>query len=107
MANFIKAALVTDVADGAAKTIDLAGKQIALFNVSGKFYAVDNKCRHRGGPLAEGDVDGTTVTCPWHGWEFTIKDGRTVTAPVKQVKTYPVIVEGDTVLLETSGAADG
>jgi 3-phenylpropionate/trans-cinnamate dioxygenase ferredoxin subunit len=51
--------------------------------------------------------EGEILRCPWHGWEFTIKDGCTVTAPVKQVKTYPVIVEGDAVMLETSGAADG
>ena len=100
MANFIKAASVTDVADGAAKTIDLASKQIALFNVSGKFYAIDNKCRHRGGPLAEGDVDGTTVTCPWHGWEYDVTTGTNLDDPSMKLGCYPVKVEGNDILIE-------
>ena len=100
MANFIKAASVADVADGNGKTIEVAGKQIALFNVGGKFYAIDNACKHRGGPLGEGDVDGTTVTCPWHGWEYDFTTGANLDDPSVKLGCYPVKVEGNDILIE-------
>ncbi|MDO8434909.1 MAG: Rieske (2Fe-2S) protein [Candidatus Binatus sp.] len=100
MANFIKAASVTDIAEGAGKTIEVAGKQIALFNVGGKFYAIDNACKHRGGPLGEGEVDGATVICPWHGWEYDVATGANLDDPSVKLGCYPVKVEGNDILIE-------
>ena len=67
MAQFIKVASAADLAPGEAKCVEVAGKKIALFNLEGTFYAIDDTCTHRGGPLSEGEVSGEEVTCPWHG----------------------------------------
>lgn len=98
MPNFQKAAQVSDVAPGAGVCVELGGRQIALFNVDGAFYAIDNTCPHRGGPLAEGELEGTAVTCPWHAWQFDLKTGESITDD-SCVARYDVQVEGDAVLI--------
>ncbi len=64
MADFVRVAKTTELEPGQGRLVEAKGKQIALFNVGGKFFAVDNTCTHRGGPLAEGEVSGHEVTCP-------------------------------------------
>lgn len=76
------------------------GKDIALFNVDGAFYALDNTCLHRGGPLGEGDLQETTVTCPWHGWQFDVTNGAVLLDPGKKVASYPTKLEGEDVLID-------
>ncbi len=101
MSNFIKVATMADVPEGAGKTVEVAGKQIALFNVGGKFYAIDNACKHRGGPLGEGEVDGSTVICPWHGWEYDVTTGANLDDASVKVGCYPVKVENTDIMIET------
>jgi 3-phenylpropionate/trans-cinnamate dioxygenase ferredoxin component len=82
MAQFIKVARTADLASGAATCVEVAGKTIALFNLEGSFYAVDDTCTHRGGPLSEGEVSGEEVTCPWHGAAvYNIKTGAVLGPP--------------------------
>ena len=82
-----------------AKTVN--NKAIAVFNVDGKIYAIDDTCTHAGGSLAEGEVNGTTVTCPWHGATFDIMTGAATGAPAFEgVASYKVVVEGDEVKIE-------
>ncbi len=100
MASFIKVASVTEVPEGGGMTVEAAGRQIALFNAGGKFFAIDNTCKHRGGPLGEGELDGTTVTCPWHGWEYDITTGVNLDDASVKLGCYPVKVEGDDILIE-------
>ena len=100
MASFVKVAKVTDVPVGSAKLVEAGGKQIALFNAGGKFYAIDNTCKHRGGPLAEGELDGTTITCPWHGWEYDITTGANLDDATVKLGCYAVKAEGDDILVE-------
>jgi nitrite reductase (NADH) small subunit len=100
VASFIKVAARGDVPEGTGKTVEAGGRQIALFNASGKFYAIDNTCKHRGGPLGEGELDGTSVTCPWHGWEYDITTGANLDDANVKVGCYPVKIEGDDVLVE-------
>ena len=64
MAAFVKAANKNDIEDGKGKVLSLEGNEIALFNVGGSFYAIDNTCKHQGGPLGEGELDQAQVTCP-------------------------------------------
>ncbi len=90
----------TDIPEGTGKTVDLAGKKIALFNVGGKFYAIDNTCKHRGGPLGEGELDGTHVTCPWHGWEYDVTNGVNVDDANIKVACYAVRFEGDDIVID-------
>jgi nitrite reductase/ring-hydroxylating ferredoxin subunit len=70
MPKLIKIAETKDLTPGQAAAFDLEGQRIALFNVEGTYYAIGDSCTHRGGPLSEGDVQGTKVTCPWHGADF-------------------------------------
>ena len=74
---------------------------IAIFNIDGKIYAIDDACTHAGGSLAEGEINGMTVTCPWHGATFDIANGSATGAPAfEAVKGYKVVVEGDEVKIE-------
>ncbi len=101
MANLIKVASIKDIPTGTGKTVEAGGRKIALFNVEGKFYAIDNTCKHRGGPIGEGELTGTSVICPWHGWEYDVTTGKNLDDDSIQLGCYPVEVEGDDVLIET------
>jgi nitrite reductase (NADH) small subunit len=98
MPTFVKACATSDVAPGTGKQVSVEGKELAVFNIDGTFRAIDNECPHRGGPLAEGDVEGCLVTCPWHAWQFDVTSGESVTDDMK-VATYEVKVDGDAVLV--------
>jgi len=89
-----------DVPPGTGTVVHVNGRALALFNVGGTFYALDNTCLHRGGPVGEGDLDGTIVTCPWHGFQYDVTTGRNVFDPEVGLETFPVRVEGDDVLIE-------
>ena len=100
MANFVKAARRGEIPDGGGKTVEIGGRQIALFNAGGQLYAIDNTCRHRGGPLGEGDLIGTTVVCPWHGWEYDVTNGQAIDDPGVKIACFAVRVDGDDILIE-------
>ena len=100
MANFVKVASRADIPESSGKLVELGGKKIALFNAGGKFYAIGNECKHRGGPLAEGDLDGTHVICPLHGWEYDITTGENLDDPAINVGCFAVKVEGDDILID-------
>ncbi len=97
MTDFLTVATVADLAEGSGKTIEIGQRQIALFNVGGTFYAVENTCCHRGGPVGDGDVVGTVVSCPWHGWCFDLDSGACLNSPGDRLRTYDVVVEGSEV----------
>jgi NAD(P)H-dependent nitrite reductase small subunit len=88
--DFVTVARVADVAPGTAKTVVVGDREIALFNVGGAFYALDNTCPHQGGPLAEGWIEGKTVTCPWHAWSFKLADGQMTLGDYASVETFDV-----------------
>ena len=95
MSSAVRVAKATDLPAGTSMVVVVRGAPVALFNVGGTFYAVSNVCLHRGGPVGEGDVDGTTVTCPWHGWEYDLRTGRNTSNPTACLKTFEVLLEGD------------
>lgn len=97
----VKVAKVSDVSVGTGKVVQAGDKTLALFNLGGTFYALDNRCTHMGGPLGEGAVEGNQVTCPWHGSVFNITTGEVVEPPARRpVATFRVHVERDEVLVE-------
>lgn len=101
MAEYKQAAKIGEVPAGEGRVVEVNGASIALFNVDGMFYAMDNTCLHRGGPLGEGSLEGTEVTCPWHGWTYDVKTGQCISAGAGGgVKSYAVKVEGESVLVE-------
>jgi nitrite reductase (NADH) small subunit len=101
-AEFIPVAQVADVAPGSATTVTIDGRDIALFNIDGNFYALDNTCPHQGGPLAEGWIEGATVTCPWHAWCFKLDDGKMTLGDFASVDAFAVRIDGQTVSVARS-----
>jgi nitrite reductase (NADH) small subunit len=99
MASFVRVAATTDIPVGQGKTVEVNGKQIAVFNRAGTFYAIDNTCKHQGGPLGEGELDGQVVICPWHGWTYDVTTGVSPDDPDCKVDTYAVKVDGSDVLV--------
>ena len=101
MSEFVRVAGVDEVAPGKAKLIQVAGKEVALFNVGGAFHAIDNSCSHVGGPLCEGEVDGSEVTCPWHGAVFDVTTGKALGPPASESLTrYNLRVVGADIEVE-------
>lgn len=95
MGKFVKVASVKEVAEGKPFCAKANGNEIALFLVKGKYYAVENKCSHAGGPLCGGALDGGTVTCPWHGSKFDVASGQVLGGPAETAqKTFQVRVRG-------------
>jgi nitrite reductase (NADH) small subunit len=103
MTREFKVADVGDLAPGEGKEV-LAGEQVvALYNVDGRFFALDGVCPHAGGPLAEGVLRGTVVTCPWHGWQFDVTNGKNCLNPRIMHGCFPVRVEGNGIFVEVPG----
>jgi NAD(P)H-dependent nitrite reductase small subunit len=100
MASFVKVAQASEIPAGQGKCVEVGDKRIAIFNVDGTYYAIDDVCPHQGGPLSEGELSGTTVTCPWHGWEYDVTTGvNRDDSDVAQEK-FAVKVEGNDILVE-------
>jgi 3-phenylpropionate/trans-cinnamate dioxygenase ferredoxin component len=95
MSDYVKVASLSELSPGQCKTVDVNGKAVALFNVGGTVYALDNTCLHRGGPLGDGTLEGEVVTCPWHGWQYKVRTGENTMNSAVKVATYQVRVEGN------------
>jgi 3-phenylpropionate/trans-cinnamate dioxygenase ferredoxin subunit len=85
----------------AGKLVQAGKHRIAMFNIGGSHYAIEDTCPHRGGPLSDGNVASDEVICPWHGSRFDIKTGAVVSPPARQgVKSFPIRIAGDGVEVE-------
>ncbi|MDR7483103.1 MAG: non-heme iron oxygenase ferredoxin subunit [Armatimonadota bacterium] len=99
----VRVAATAEVPQGSARIVDAGGTRVALFHRPEGWFAIENTCTHRGGPLGEGEVDGVVVTCPWHGGQFDLRTGQVVSPPpARPVRAFPVVVEGDDVWLDLS-----
>ena len=99
MATFVKMATLDELPPGRAKEVEHEGRIYAIFNVDGVVSAIDGICPHQGGPLAEGEVAGGVVTCPWHGWQFDLRTGQALLSTRICVPIYPIEVRGRDVLV--------
>lgn len=97
---FVLAAKAADVAPGTIREIQVGGKAVALANVGGQFHAISGTCLHRGGPLGDGPLEGSVVTCPWHGWQYDVITGKVGQNPSVGVAVYRVEVRGDEVFVD-------
>ena len=97
---FVRTTKKDEIPPGMIREFQLDGKTIALANVDGKFFAINNVCMHRGGPLGEGQLAGHTVTCPWHGWQYDVTNGTVVGNAAVGVETYPVEVRGNDIFVD-------
>lgn len=103
--------------EGGRVVADVRGREIAVFRVDGEYFALSNYCVHQGGPVCEGSLTGTTtattdgldydweregeiINCPWHGWEFDLRDGKHLSDPEHRLITYDVVVEDGTVKVD-------
>jgi nitrite reductase (NADH) small subunit/3-phenylpropionate/trans-cinnamate dioxygenase ferredoxin subunit len=100
MAEFVTVARVGDVPANSGCQVTVDGHWIALFNVDGSYYAVEGTCLHRGGPLADGAIRQSVVTCPWHGWQFDVRTGVLVQDPSLGVACYPTRVVGEDIQVQ-------
>ena len=94
-----KVAKTSEFANGTGQIFELEGKKIAVFNVDGNFFAIDNTCKHKGGSLGDGSVENKTVTCPLHRWQYDVTTGQCLANPEVKLDTYSVKVEGDDITL--------
>ena len=98
---YVKVATTDEIEPGQSKPVDVNGRKVALFNLDGKYYAIDDFCTHRGAPLSEGEVMGKDVQCPWHGAFFDIITGEPSGPPADTgVDTFKVRVEGSDIEVE-------
>jgi nitrite reductase/ring-hydroxylating ferredoxin subunit len=95
MAEYITIARTGEMEPGKSRVVEVKGKSIAVFNIDGTLFAIDNVCLHMGGPVGEGTLSGSVVTCPWHGWQYNVETGVKITDPEQKLQTYEVKVEGD------------
>ena len=93
MPEFLPAIPADELPPGRAAEVVVNGQTIALFNVDGAFHAIAGRCPHRGGPLGQGFVDGSQVSCPWHNYTFDVSTGENVVSPDLKVPRYEVKVE--------------
>jgi nitrite reductase (NADH) small subunit len=86
------------------RSVQVAGHEIALFNLGDRFLAVENSCPHRGGPLSDGIVSGRTVVCPLHGWKIDLESGQVTNRAEENlcVETFATAVREGVVMLELS-----
>jgi len=93
---YVTVAKVGEIPPGGVKVLRIGDQEIAVFNLSGAYHAMDDICTHDGGPLAEGVIEGDVIECPRHGARFDIRTGAVLGMPATlPVTTYPVRVEGD------------
>ncbi|MBI2106287.1 Rieske 2Fe-2S domain-containing protein [Candidatus Woesearchaeota archaeon] len=100
MVEFIKVASKSEIRNGYGKVIDINGKSIALMNNNEKFFAVENTCKHMGGPLGEGNCEDGKVICPWHGWSYDLKTGKNTFNEEIKLETYEVKIDGENILIK-------
>jgi nitrite reductase (NADH) small subunit len=100
MSEFLKVARRGEIPEDGVIIVEVRGRKIALFNAGGAFYAIDNACLHLGGSLGAGEICGTRVVCPLHGWEYDFTTGASVDDPEMRVACFTVKLEGDDVFIE-------
>lgn len=105
MPEFVKVACVDDLPEGTGRSVERNGRRVALFNVGGTICAVDGTCPHRGGPLGEGLLKGSVVTCPWHFWQFDVVTGQAPGLPDARIERFGVRVDGTDILVEERALA--
>ncbi len=98
--TFQEVAKAAEIGDGEMKQVELGGRKIALFNLKGSFFAIDDLCTHAFAFLTDGYVEGDEIECPLHAGRFDIRTGKATAPPcTEDVRTYPVRQEGDALLV--------
>jgi len=102
--NTIKVCKISELPSGQSKSVQVNNKEVGVFNIKGKYYAIDNLCLHAGAPLTDGAIDEEKcqVICGWHAWGYDLATGKCVTHPKQDIftGTYNVKIQGDEIFVE-------
>lgn len=101
--DWVAAGSLPSLPPGATAEVVVGDAIVALANVDGVVHAIDGMCAHQGGPLGKGALQGCTLTCPWHGWQYDVTDGRALLSQRVRQRRYRVRIDGDTILVSLSG----
>ena len=93
-------AKASEVAPGTSKMVTVAGREIGIFNLDGAYFALANRCPHAGGPLCDATIEGESLSCAWHGYNFSLRTGECDDDPDLHMERYEVRIEGDDVLVK-------
>ncbi len=103
MGNWLDVASVAELTPGTRRVIDMDGVAVAVFNLDGEYFAIQDICPHDGGDLANGELEGEVIICPRHGARFSIKTGTVFGPPAyEDIRTFPVRIEGGRVQVMSS-----
>jgi len=96
MSDYQTVARIGDIPDGEGRSFRVNGKMVGVFHVAGEYFAINDFCPHMGALLSEGYVENHGVSCPWHAWRFSLKDGSWLDSPKSKIRTecFEVRVEG-------------
>jgi 3-phenylpropionate/trans-cinnamate dioxygenase ferredoxin component len=98
MSDWVDIARVEDLPPGSRKVVDVDGSAVAVFNLNGEFFAIEDVCTHDGGELASGELEGEEIVCPRHGARFSVRTGEVLAPPAYEpVYAFPVQLEGGVV----------
>jgi nitrite reductase (NADH) small subunit len=103
MPHWIRVADLASCPPGTALECTVEDRIVALFHADGSIYALDGVCPHQGGPLGNGCLTGTIVTCPWHGWQFDVRTGQHQLSRGIRQPGFPVKIEADAVWVDLEG----
>ena len=100
MTKFYKAARLEEIKEGELHAVEVDGEPVCLTKVEGQICAFTDNCTHISGPLNEGELEGCTLTCPWHGAQFDVRTGKVLRGPARQdLYTYPIKIEDETIFV--------
>jgi 3-phenylpropionate/trans-cinnamate dioxygenase ferredoxin subunit len=100
--SFVRFASLAEIPPGNHKTLRIGLKHVVVYNVEGELYAIEDACSHMKAPLSGGRLRGTRLTCARHGWVYDITTGRRTDKDQGCVRTFPIHVEGGTIMVDTA-----
>jgi nitrite reductase (NADH) small subunit len=106
MIEFTTVAKVGAIPEGEGRAFSVAGRMVGIFLIDGEYFAINDLCTHMGASLASGHVEDHAVTCPWHAWRFSVKDGTWLDNPRVKTDSYPVQIDGDNIQVQVEPRED-
>lgn len=97
---FVRIGAAAEIPPGCGRAFPVGRFEVAVFNVGGAYYALENTCPHQGGPIADGWLEGAEVTCPWHGWCFDVRSGKMTLGDFARIARFAVERRGDDLYID-------